>query len=80
MHKQPRNKEKLYKIWKIFTKVCAKRGHDSSPHLNLIVSTLGAEEPQPRTKTQKYKTKKTKQDTTIYELTHKSKTQPHPIN
>jgi len=29
---------------------------------------------------QKYKIKKTKQDKNLYELTHKSKTQPHPIN
>ena len=42
--------------------------------------SLGAEEPQSRTKMQKYKIKKTKQDIKIYELTHKFKTHPHPIN
>jgi len=44
------------------------------------MTSLGADEPQPRTKTQKYKTKKTKQDTNICELPHKSKTQPCATN
>ena len=44
------------------------------------MSSLEAKKPQPRTKIQKYKIKKTKQDTNTYEQTHKSKTQPHPIN
>ena len=50
------------------------------PHLNLTMSSLGAEGTQPRTKIQKHKTKKIKQDTKIDKLTLITKTQPHPIN
>ena len=43
---------KLHKNGKIFTKIWAKRLYDSPPHLNLTLSSLGAEEPQPRIKMQ----------------------------
>jgi len=47
------------------------------------VSQCPHSEPRKHNQEQKYKKhkiKKTKQDTNIYELTHKSKTQCHPIN
>ena len=55
------------------------QGYMTPPHLNLAMSSLGAEDTT-KNKIQKYKTKKTKQDTNIYKLTHITKTQPHPIN
>jgi len=64
---------------KNFHKNVCRRVYDPL-HLNLTMSSLGAEEPQPRTKTQRYKIKKTKPNTNIYEPTHKSKIQPHPLN
>jgi len=44
---------KLYKKFKFFHKICAKRVHDSPPHLNLKMSSLEAEEPQPTRETHK---------------------------
>jgi len=46
------------------------------------MSSLGDEETQPRTKSANHnkKHKDTKHDINIDKITHKSKTQPHPIN
>jgi len=76
------NQENLYKNRKKIHKNMCKKGYMSPlpPHLNLTMSSLGAGEPQPRTKIQKYKIKEIKQGTNIDKLTLKSKTQPHPIN
>jgi len=69
----PETKKNYNNNWKSFTKIYAKRVYDSLPHLNLTMFSVGAEEPQPRIKI-------TKQDTNMYKLTDKSKTQSHPIN
>jgi len=51
-----------------------------NPYLNLTMSLLGAKETQPGLKVPKHKIKKTKHDTNIYKLTHKTKKQPQQIN
>jgi len=72
-HKQPQNQENYTKT-QIFSQKYVQKGYITPPHLNLTMSSFGAEETQPGTKIETQKTKRTKQDTNIYKLTHKTKT------
>jgi len=72
----PKTGENYTKI-EIFIRICPERVYDSTP---TQISQCLHWELRSHNQEQKYKRKKTKQDTNMCELTHKSKTQSHPIN